>query len=74
MKTGTAIFFGAIILALTSMFEVQVLDTREIKGGVQYHVTRYNRLTGDLSACVVSYANDETWASCTVSYDETKAR
>ena len=67
MKTGTGIFLGLVVLALASMFDVTVLEGHDTKQGKQYHVVRYNRLTGSMKACVVSFAggSDTTsWAGC----------
>ena len=62
MKTGTGIFLGALVLSLTSMFEFEVIDERNAD---QYHIVRYNKLTGDMSECIVSYG-DESWAGCSL--------
>jgi hypothetical protein len=73
MKTGTGIFLGLIALSLMSMFDVTVLDSQMTKRGTQYHIVRHNTLTGEMEACVVSFAggsDDSSWASCNLVYED----
>ena len=68
MRTGTGIFWLALVLLFGSMFEFEVLqESRTSDGSDQWQVIRYNVLTGSMSTCIVDFEDtDQPWASCSI--------
>ena len=63
MKTGTGLFWLALVVAFSSMYEFEYVKEQPTHEGSQHHIIRYNNLTGSVEACVVDY-NDDPWGSC----------
>ena len=63
MKTGTGIFWLALVILFGQMFEFEIIKEQRTNAGSQIQILRYNKLTGQIDTCVADY-NDDTWASC----------
>ena len=63
MRTGTGIFWLALVVLFGQMFDFEIIKEQQTVSGSQIHVLRYNRLTGGIDTCVADY-NGDTWAVC----------